>query len=125
MDRFIQPRPDSLAISTTSVAPSTQQDTPPPPTQQETSLGGGRKPHTVMTKKRFAGMETILQTTLHDMPDIDQTVASVMQQIKDLLHFDPTASTYTPEVGKKISAYRRRKADAALAAATVSNVQPV
>jgi hypothetical protein len=67
----------------------------------------------MMTKKRFAGIQTILQDALKHADSIYQDrIPDIMDQISVLIKFDPNASRYTPELGQKIKAWRRKKAEA-------------
>jgi hypothetical protein len=68
----------------------------------------------VLTKKRYHDIQAALCNMLTGL-NLDeevrqQTVAATMSQIREIMKFDPDAKTYTPELGKKILSYRKKKA---------------
>lgn len=68
-----------------------------------------------MTKKRYTDIETVLMNTLCTLAIDDasrkQAQETVMTQVRSIMKFDPERKTYTPELGKKIVAYRQKKAE--------------
>lgn len=60
-----------------------------------------------LSKKRFHDIETELNGVFEDK----ESVMLVMDIIKRVMKFDPEASRYTPEVGKKTKEYRHKLRD--------------
>ena len=58
--------------------------------------------HSTMMHKRYQEMERGFAAVV--------TMEPGLRVVRDVMKFDPDAKRYTPEVGKKILAYRQRKA---------------
>lgn len=70
--------------------------------------------NSTMTRKRYQEMErgfaaVVLDATMEPGLRVD----ALMRVVRDVMKFDPDAKRYTPELGKKILAYRQRKAASA------------
>jgi hypothetical protein len=60
----------------------------------------------LMSKKRFNEIKELLINT-YGIERLNDT----LEKICEIMHFDPEASTYTPNKGKKIMANRKKRAE--------------
>lgn len=60
-----------------------------------------------ISKKRCADIKDVL---LQALGNNEEATAHVLQQICNILHFDPNAPTYTPEQGQRAKQNRHRRA---------------
>jgi hypothetical protein len=67
--------------------------------------GQGKKAVSMMSKKRYHQIERHLRDTIGD----DNILMVAMEGICNIMNFDPSASTYTPELGKKKHANLKKR----------------
>lgn len=89
---------------------SASDDSPQPPTTSHTE--DAAKPTKLPTastlnKKRYHEIKTSVAQTLDNDQD---KVDAIMASIRTIMKFDPDVKKYTPEQGKKMMEYRRKKA---------------
>jgi len=65
------------------------------------------KPATTLSKKRYWELEELFRVTVNDEDMLD----ALMSGVRHIMNFDPGATRYTPELGKKITAMRKARVE--------------
>lgn len=67
----------------------------------------------IMSKKRFNDICSVIRSKLHDNEDPDQSFHAITRAICDIMKFDPeeVKHTYTKGHAEKMRKYRQRKAE--------------
>lgn len=61
----------------------------------------------ILSKKRYSEISNILRETYGQ----DATLDATLKKICDIMRFDPEASRYTPELGKRMMENRKKLSD--------------
>jgi hypothetical protein len=65
------------------------------------------KPATTLSKKRYGELEQFFRVTVND----EDVLHTLMTGVREIMKFDPGATRYTPELGRKITVMRKARVE--------------